>query len=102
LRVVHLPGHSDGHCGFYSARHDLLFSSDLFVSYLWPHLPPPILNSHPERIPDSLRKAARLDPRWIVPNHYDFFDGALHKRRFVGLCQRLLGRPAELGTAPGR
>jgi glyoxylase-like metal-dependent hydrolase (beta-lactamase superfamily II) len=102
LRVVHLPGHSDGHCGFYSARHDLLFSSDLFVSYLWPHLPPPILNSRPERIPDSLRKAARLDARWIVPNHYDFFDGALHRRRFDGLCRRLLGRPVELGTAPGR
>ena len=27
LRVVHLPGHTEGHCGFYSARHDLLFSA---------------------------------------------------------------------------
>ena len=26
LRVVHLPGHTLGHCGFYSRRHDLLFS----------------------------------------------------------------------------
>jgi len=26
LRVVHLPGHTLGHGGFYSARHDLLFS----------------------------------------------------------------------------
>ncbi len=33
LRVVHLPGHTRGHCGFYSARHDLLFSGDLFASY---------------------------------------------------------------------
>ncbi len=70
--MVHLPGHSDGHCGFYSARHDLLFSGDLFASYLFIiHLPPAILNSRPELIPGSLRKALRLDPRWILPNHYD-------------------------------
>ena len=28
LKVVHLPGHTLGHCGFYSAKHDLLFSGD--------------------------------------------------------------------------
>jgi glyoxylase-like metal-dependent hydrolase (beta-lactamase superfamily II) len=31
LRVVHLPGHTVEHCGFYSHRHDLLFSGDLWV-----------------------------------------------------------------------
>ncbi len=97
LRVVHLPGHSEGHCGFYSARHDLLFSGDLFASYFFKvHLPPPILNSRPELIPGSLRKALRLDPRWILPNHYDVCDGALHKRRFVELCRKRLSRPFEL------
>jgi glyoxylase-like metal-dependent hydrolase (beta-lactamase superfamily II) len=97
LRVVHLPGHSTGHCGFYSARHDLLFSADLFASYFFnPHLPPPILNSQPELIPASLRKMLALDPRWIIPNHYDFCDGALHKRRFVALCRKRLSRPFEL------
>src|SRR5215471_6886287 len=41
LRVVHLPGHTEGHCGFFSARFDLLFSGDLFASYgLITHLPP--------------------------------------------------------------
>lgn len=35
LRVLHLPGHTLGHCGFYSARHDLLFSGDLFASYFF-------------------------------------------------------------------
>ena len=97
LRVVHLPGHSEGHCGFYSERHDLLFSGDLFASYfVKTHLPPPILNSRPELIPGSLRKAARLNPRWILPNHYDFCDGALHKRRYLELCRRILGQPFEL------
>ena len=103
LRVVHLPGHSEGHCGFYSARHDLLFSADLFASYFFgPHLPPPILNSFPELIPGSLRKALELDPRWMIPNHYDILDGELHKRRFVELCRKKLGRPVELGVEPRR
>src|SRR6185503_14618350 len=33
LRVVHLPGHTVGHCGFHSARHDVLFSGDLWVRF---------------------------------------------------------------------
>lgn len=93
LRVVHLPGHTLGHCGFYSARHRLLFSGDLFASYFFNvHLPPPILNSAPELIPASLEKAAQLDPRMIVPQHYDVLDGLLHRRRFDRLRWRLARR----------
>lgn len=90
LRVLHLPGHTLGHCGFYSARHDLLFSGDLFASYFFNvHLPPAILNSAPELIPASLEKARALNPRFIVPQHYDVLDGELHRRRFDRLLQRL-------------
>lgn len=90
LRVVHLPGHTLGHCGFYSARHDLLFSGDLFASYFFNvHLPPAILNSAPELIPASLEKARVLNPRLIVPQHYDILDGALHRRRFDRMLSRL-------------
>ena len=94
LRVVHLPGHTEGHCGFYSARYRLLFSGDLFASYFFNvHLPPAILNSRPELIRGSLRKALALDPRWVVPQHYDLLDGELHQRRFHRLYERLAGRP---------
>ena len=93
LRVVHLPGHTRGHCGFYSARHDLLFSGDLFASYFWnTHRPPPILNSVPARFAESFARVAALDPRWIVPNHYDQLEGARLRRRFDRLHARL--RPA--------
>ena len=89
LRVVHLPGHTLGHCGFYSRTHDLLFSGDLFASYFFNvHLPTRILNSAPELIPESLEKARRLDPRLIVPQHYDILDGAVHRRRFDRLLAR--------------
>ena len=89
LRVIHLPGHTLGHCGFYSARHDLLFSGDLFASYFFNvHLPPAILNSAPALIPASLEKARRLNARFIVPQHYDVLDGELHRRRFDALLAR--------------
>lgn len=90
LRVVHLPGHTLGHCGFYSARHDLLFGGDLFASYFvrGAVLPPAIFNAAPEMIPASLEKARALNPRWMVPQHYDMLDGALHRRRFEALIER--------------
>jgi len=93
LRVIHLPGHTEGHCGFFSERHRLLFSGDLFASYFFNvHLPPVILNSRPAQIPASLRKALALDARYIVPQHYDILDGELHRRRFVALCEKELLR----------
>jgi glyoxylase-like metal-dependent hydrolase (beta-lactamase superfamily II) len=89
LRVVHLPGHTFGHCGFYSAQRDLLFCGDLFASYFFNvHIPPPILNSAPALIPASLEKARQLNPRLIVPQHYDVLDGELHRRRFDAMLAR--------------
>ncbi len=86
LRVIHLPGHTKGHCGFYSAKHGLLFSGDLFASYFFNvHRPPAILNSVPELFPASVEKVRRLNPRWIVPSHYDFLNGELHRKRFARL-----------------
>ena len=83
LQVLHLPGHTAGHCGFYSARHDLLFSGDLFASYFYSvHAPPPILNSQPERLPASFARVAELNPRFLLPNHYDYADPQLHRQRF--------------------
>jgi glyoxylase-like metal-dependent hydrolase (beta-lactamase superfamily II) len=103
LRVGHLPGHTLGHCGFYSARHDVLFSGDLFASYFFNvHLPPAILNSAPELIPASLEKARALDPRFMVPQHYDVLDGALHRRRFDRLLQRLEHDPEKWDPVFGK
>ena len=89
LRVIHLPGHTHGHCGFYSSRFDLLFSGDLFASYgLTTHLPPGFLNSCPEFFNASLEQVQELSPRHIIPNHYFGFNGELHRRRFDALMAR--------------
>jgi glyoxylase-like metal-dependent hydrolase (beta-lactamase superfamily II) len=95
LEIVHLPGHTRGHCGFYSARHDLLFSGDLFASYFFnTHRPPPILNSVPAEFPASFARVAALNPARIVPNHYDYLDGAKHRQRFDRLHRRMLSQAA--------
>ncbi len=89
LKVIHLPGHTEGHCGFYSRRFDLLFSGDLFASYWFStHLPPFFLNSCPEKFPASLRQVMELSPRYIIPNHYNGLDGEKHARKFAALAAR--------------
>ena len=96
LRAVHLPGHTRGHCGFYSERHDLLFSGDLFASYFFnTHIPPAILNSVPSEIAASFQRVADLNPRWIVPNHYDVLDGEVMRRRFDRIQRRINPVPVE-------
>ncbi len=96
LRVVHLPGHTLGHCGFFSARHRVLFCGDLIACYRpTAGVPPPIFNSAPELIPASLEKAARLGAQFIVPQHYFAHDPVEHRRRFERLLARLERRRAE-------
>jgi glyoxylase-like metal-dependent hydrolase (beta-lactamase superfamily II) len=93
LRVVHLPGHTAGHCGFFSERHRVLFSGDLFASYRSrASLGPRIFSSFPRLIPASLEKARQLDPQGMVPSHYFVPDWRLHRRKFDGLCARVAAR----------
>lgn len=90
LRVVHLPGHTLGHCGFYSIRHDLLFSGDLWVRFMMrTQLSPRIFTAAPELLPGSLRKARAIGARRVVPGHYDFPDALRLRRRFEELCDDL-------------
>ena len=86
LQAVHLPGHTLGHCGFFSTKYNLLFSGDMMASYFFnAHRPWAILNSAPELLAESAEKIRRLKPRWLLPCHFDFLDGDLHRRRFAKL-----------------
>jgi len=87
LRVVHLPGHTMGHCGFYSARHDLLFSGDLWVRFMMrTQASPRIFSDDSSLVPASLRKARAIGARWVVPGHYDQPDATALRQRFEQLC----------------
>jgi glyoxylase-like metal-dependent hydrolase (beta-lactamase superfamily II) len=95
LEVIHLPGHTEGHCGSYSRRFSLLFSGDLFACYGFStHLPPPFLNSCREKLPGSVRRVRELSPRYLVPNHYDRADHEFHRTKFHALAQRVLAQPS--------
>ena len=86
LRVIHLPGHTLGHCGFYSEKFNLLFCGDMMAGYFFSiHKPWPILNSAPKQLSASAEKIRRLKPRWILPCHTDRIDGDLSRRRFAKL-----------------
>jgi glyoxylase-like metal-dependent hydrolase (beta-lactamase superfamily II) len=90
LTVVHLPGHTLGHCGFFSKIHSTLFCGDLFASYpLFSHQPPPILNTAPEMIASSLRRASLLEADFVIPQHYDLLLPTLHRRRLKKICDAL-------------
>lgn len=87
LRVVHLPGHTLGHCGFYSAKHDLLFTGDLWVRFFMrTQVSPRIFSDDISLVPASMRKARAIGAHWIVPGHYDVPNATYLRRRFEELC----------------
>lgn len=90
LRVVHLPGHTDGHCGFYSARHGLLFSGDLWVRFFMrTQTSPRVFSDDVRQVPGSMRKARSFGARWIIPGHYDLPNATRLRWRFEELCEEI-------------
>jgi glyoxylase-like metal-dependent hydrolase (beta-lactamase superfamily II) len=86
LRVIHLPGHTNGHSGYYCEKRKLLFCADLFASYgKLSHLPPAIFNHDSAKIPASIEKALDLDLLGVLPNHCDCASPAIHWERLSTL-----------------
>jgi len=82
LRVIHLPGHTAGHCGYLLESHRLLFAGDLFCSYFFGvFLPPPVLNSCPAQFPASIDRVRALALDGILLNHGDNALPEVHLRR---------------------
>lgn len=86
LRVLHLPGHTPGHCAFVSEATGLIFAGDMFASYSWSvHLPPAIFNVDGQLLRRSLSRLRETPNRGILPSHYDRMDVSLHARRLERL-----------------
>jgi glyoxylase-like metal-dependent hydrolase (beta-lactamase superfamily II) len=101
LTVIHLPGHTAGHSGFYCIRRKLLFCSDLFASYgKLSHLPPAIFNSNQADIPKSVATALELDLDGVFPNHCDRSSPAEHLARLVAIHHRNQKAPQAVDGSP--
>lgn len=93
LKVVHLPGHTPGHCGFLSERTGWLFCGDLMASYWWSvHRPPWFLTKDRRAAEASLSRVAEMIRRGevsgVVPSHYDTFNPERHAARLLRLAER--------------
>ena len=98
MRVIHLPGHTRGHCGFHWLEPDLLFVGDALLSAFWgTSRPYAIFNSQPDAFAKTFERIAELNPAMIVPNHYDVFDGCRIKQRVDRFLRRrtFLRRPGR-------
>ncbi|MEN6460559.1 MAG: MBL fold metallo-hydrolase [Syntrophomonas sp.] len=67
LQVVHLPGHTPGHCGFYEEKSGLLFSGDIDLSGFGPWYAH--LCSDLDYFMKSIQKCIEINPRLIVSSH---------------------------------
>jgi len=74
LRVVALPGHTNGHVGFHSPKKRVLFIGDVFALSWRVAFPPPFFNTDSRRVWESFRKIAAFDVDLFVPAHYLWFD----------------------------
>lgn len=79
LKVVHLPGHTEGHSGLYCEKLKLLFSADLFASFgRFSHLPPAVFNRDSPQVKESVKRALELNLTGVFPNHADSSTSEVH------------------------
>ncbi len=90
LKMIHLPGHTAGHCGFYCSTRKLLFAADLFASYEhFSHLPPRIFNTNEREMRKSVTRALELDLTGVLPNHGDDVTPEVHLKRLICLHEKM-------------
>jgi glyoxylase-like metal-dependent hydrolase (beta-lactamase superfamily II) len=91
LEVVHLPGHTPGHCGFYSESRGLLIAGDLFANFLgMAQFPPRIFSVDRKLACQSIVKADRLIPAdaGVLLNHGRDADPVWHREDLAWLARR--------------
>lgn len=67
LQVLHLPGHSAGHCGFLFLKEGFVFTADLDLSGFGPWYGN--LNCRLDHLLDSMDRLIRLKPDYLVTGH---------------------------------
>jgi glyoxylase-like metal-dependent hydrolase (beta-lactamase superfamily II) len=71
LQVLHIPGHTPGHLGFYSPERQVLISGDAIAT--WPRFEDgwPAFTLDPQRHTVSIARMAALEPKVVGVGHGD-------------------------------
>jgi glyoxylase-like metal-dependent hydrolase (beta-lactamase superfamily II) len=67
LKVLHLPGHTSGHCGYLVEEYGFVFATDIDLTDFGPWYGNP--DSDPEQFRASIRKLQALNPELIATGH---------------------------------
>jgi len=67
VKVLHLPGHTPGHCGFLVEKYNLLFAADIDLTEFGPWYGNP--TSDIEQFRRSIRRVRELKPDLLVTGH---------------------------------
>ncbi|MBI3001218.1 MAG: MBL fold metallo-hydrolase [Deltaproteobacteria bacterium] len=93
LQVVHTPGHESGHCCFYEASHQILFTGDHILGRGTTVIPPP--DGDMAQYLGSLEKLLELKLRRLLPGHGPVVEDPYGKiREYIG--HRLMRERAVL------
>jgi glyoxylase-like metal-dependent hydrolase (beta-lactamase superfamily II) len=67
LQVLHLPGHTPGHCGYLFAEYGFVFATDIDLTAFGPWYGNPV--SDLEQFRNSIRKLRALKPELLATGH---------------------------------
>ncbi|MBQ3559101.1 MAG: MBL fold metallo-hydrolase [Agathobacter sp.] len=67
VKVLHTPGHSPGHCCFYEAERDYLYSGDLIYKGCLDMFYP---TTNPKLYAQSIERVSKLEVKRILPGHH--------------------------------
>ncbi|MGE5543572.1 MAG: MBL fold metallo-hydrolase [Bacillota bacterium] len=78
IEVVHLPGHSAGHCGFYFPQHDILYSADIDLTRRGPWYGG--VSSDIDVFIASIRRIKDMQPSVIISSHLGIITDRIPER----------------------
>lgn len=77
-QVIHLPGHSAGHCGFFFPEEEFIFTSDIDLSTFGPWYA--FSDCDLDQIIGSVQKIIDFAPKKIATSHADVITGNLREK----------------------
>jgi ribonuclease/clavin/mitogillin len=100
VTILHLPGHTAGHYGFYIEAEGVLFSSDMDLAKTGPWMGD--ATSDIDQLICSIKRLKEINPRIIVPSHRRVQTSDLNKQldAFWGVVLKRQERILELLKIP--